>query len=236
MPFQYDPLYWIIIAPAVLVMLFAQWRIKTTFNRWSREPNEQGISGNNIARTLLSAYGMPEVTVEGTSGHLSDHYNPVSNILRLSESTIHANSVAAMAVAAHEVGHAQQDFKNSLLMRLRMGIVPLVNLGSQLGPVVFIVGLGLQASTIMWVGIILFSSAFVFALITLPVEIDASRRAMKMLQETDLITTHEDRRGARAVLTAAAWTYVAGMLNALFQVIYFIILALSGRRRGESPA
>ncbi|MGF1505473.1 MAG: zinc metallopeptidase [Anaerolineae bacterium] len=235
MPIQGDPLYWLIVGPAILIMLIAQWRMQATFRKWGDVPNSVDLEGNQIAARLLNAFNMPEVTVQGIRGELTDNYNPMSNVLSLSQSTVREESVAAMAVVAHEVGHAQQDAQNSLLMRIRSGIVPLVHFGSQLGPLVFIAGLAAGIGWLTWIGIALFGTAFQFALVTLPVEINASNRAMEMLEQTNMLASQRERRGARAVLTAAAWTYVAGMLNALFQVFYFISLALRGQRRGDGP-
>jgi len=212
-------------------MLIAQWRVKSTFSKWGRVPTSVSLEGHEIASKLLSNFGMPDVSVRGIQGELTDNYNPMSNVLSLSQSTARAESVAAMAVVAHEVGHAQQDADNSLLMRVRSGIVPVVNFGSQLGPILVILGITLQFPILTTIGIILFAMAFVFALVTLPVEINASKRATEMLDKSGLFATPQERKGARAVLNAAAWTYVAGMLNALFQVFYFITLAMRGQRR-----
>ena len=171
------------------------------------------------------------VNIRGIRGQLTDNYDPRNKTLNLSEGTAQQESVAALAVVAHEVGHAQQDASDFFLLRLRSGLVPAVNFGSQLGPILFLVGLLLQFSPLMWVGIIFFSAAFVFALVTLPVELDASRRAMGMLTSTGLVVGDREKRGARAVLSAAALTYVAALLTALFQLLYYIMLATGGRRR-----
>ena len=138
-----------------------------------------------------------------------------------------------MAVVAHEVGHAQQDANNSLLMKARMGIVPFVNLGSQLGPLLFITGFFSGIEWLTWIGIVLFSGAFIFAVLTLPVEIDASTRAIKMLDEQNLFASEQERQGAKQVLRAAAFTYIAGMATALFQLLYYISLARRGRDRTQ---
>ncbi len=228
--YQMDPLYYCILGPAILLMLFAQWRVKSTYDKWGKVPNQASLAGVDVAQRLLQQEVNQGVSIHGVRGQLTDHYNPMQNSLHLSESTINSPSVAAMAVVAHEVGHAHQDATNSMLMRVRSGIVPMVNIGSQLGPVLFLTGLMGQIDLLMWLGIALFSMAFVFALVTLPVEIDASRRALQMLEENNLLMTEQERQGAREVLRAAALTYVAGMMTALFQVIYYITLALRGRR------
>lgn len=228
--FQMDPLYYCILGPAILLMLFAQWRVRTTYDKWGRVPNQSGLTGVDVAQRLLQFNAMQGVSIEGVKGQLTDHYNPADNSLHLSETNVGNPSVAAMAVVAHEVGHAHQDSTNSLLMRVRTGIVPVVNLGSQLGPILFVTGFASQLDILMWIGILLFATAFLFALVTLPVEIDASRRALQMLQQSNLVTNEQDLQGSQEVLRAAALTYVAGMMTALFQVIYYISLALRGRR------
>jgi len=215
-------------------MLWAQWRVKSTFAKWGRVQNSSSLEGHEVAARLLQQFRMADdVTIQGIQGELTDNYNPMSNVLSLSQSTVRDESISAMAVVAHEVGHAQQDEDNSLLMRVRSGIVPLVSIGSQLGPVVFLVGLAMQSTLVTLIGLLLFATAFLFALITLPVEINASKRAMQMLEDAGLFQDVAERKGAREVLNAAAWTYVAGMLSALFQVLYFVTLALRGQRRGE---
>lgn len=232
MQFQLDPTYWLCLGPALLFMMFAQWRVKSTYEKWGGVPSQNGLNGAQVAQQLLAQGGMGNVQVGAVQGSLTDHYNPMTNQLALSEVTINKQSVGSMAVVAHEVGHAQQDATNSLLMRARTGIVPIVNLGSQLGPILFITGLVSQFPILMWGGIILFSTAFLFALLTLPVELDASRRALAMLETTGLVTNEEERRGASEVLRAAALTYVAGMMTALFQLLYYVSLALRGQRGG----
>lgn len=227
----FDPRYWLFIAPALLFMLYAQWRVQSAYNKWGRVANSHNIPGVRVAERLLQESGMYGVNIRGIRGQLTDNYDPRNKTLNLSEGTAQQESVAALAVVAHEVGHAQQDASDFFLLRLRSGLVPAVNFGSQLGPILFLVGLLLQFSPLMWVGIIFFSAAFVFALVTLPVELDASRRAMGMLTSTGLVVGDREKRGARAVLSAAALTYVAALLTALFQLLYYIMLATGGRRR-----
>ena len=233
--FQFDPVYWLVVGPAVLFMLYAQWRVKSTYARWDNQPTTHRQSGADVARKLLVDHGMREVSINAVRGELTDHYDPMKNVLSLSQGNYGGTSVAAMAVTAHEVGHAQQDASNSLLMKVRSGIVPLVNIGSQLGPILFVVGLMLASDLLIWLGLILFSGAFLFALVTLPVELDASKRALRMLKKSSLISSAEEQRGANKVLRAAAMTYVAGMLTSLFQLVYYVLLALRGRRTDRSP-
>jgi Zn-dependent membrane protease YugP len=229
--FLWSPTYWLFIAPALLLMLFAQWRVRSAYNKWGKVANRSNLSGAKVAERLLNDNRIYDVSIRPVAGELTDNYDPRSHTLNLSQGTGSQNSVAAMAIVAHEVGHAQQHAKGSLLMQLRSGIVPAVNIGAQFGPLLFIVGFFLRLTPLMWLGVAFFSLAFVFALITLPVEIDASSRALHMLKSSGVIVGDDERRGARAVLSAAALTYVAGMLMALFQLLYYVMLAGSGRRR-----
>ncbi len=231
LPFAWNPTYWIIIAPALLFMLYAQWRVQSAYRKWGRVASGRRLPGVQVAQELMAQNGLGGVGIRGVSGHLTDSYDPRSKTLNLSESTARQESVASMAIVAHEMGHAMQDATGFLLLRLRAGLVPAVNFGSQLGPILFIVGFFLQFTPLMWLGIVFFSMAAVFALVTLPVEIDASSRAMRMLREGGFLVSAQEARGARAVLSAAALTYVAALLTALAQLLYYVILASGGRRR-----
>ena len=229
--FFWNPIYWLFVAPALLLMLFAQWRVRSAYNKWGKVANHSNLPGAKVAERLMADNGIYDVSIRPIAGELTDNYDPRSHTLNLSQGTGSQNSVAAMAIVAHEVGHAQQHAKGSLLLQLRSGIVPAVNIGAQFGPLLFIAGFFLQLTPLMWLGIAFFSLAFVFALITLPVEIDASSRALRMLKSSGIVVGDDERRGARAVLSAAALTYVAAMLMALFQLLYYVMLAGSGRRR-----
>lgn len=238
--FYWNPYYLIFMAPALLFMLYAQWRVQSAYAKWGKVPNSHGLTGAQVAQHIVQRGGGPSIGegaglygigMRGIAGQLTDNYDPRSNTLSLSQSTINSASVASMAVVAHELGHAQQDMQNYLPMRVRSGLIPAVNIGSQFGPILFIIGIFLNFSFLMWLGIAFFSMAFVFTLITLPVELNASRRAMDLLDDGGLITDGQERHGARAVLNAAALTYVAGMLTALFQLLYYVLLASGGRRR-----
>lgn len=227
----FSPLFWVFVGPALLLALYAQWRVKSAYNKWGQVQNSLGLPGAKAAEKLLSETGLYGVSIQGIRGQLTDNYDPRSKTLNLSESTATKQSVAALAVVAHEIGHAQQDATNYALLKMRGGLVPAVNFGSQLGPILFIVGYFLRFQPIMWIGVAFFSMAFVFALITLPVEINASSRALKMLTTNGLLIGDDELRGARAVLSAAALTYVAALLQALGQLLYYVLLASSGRRR-----
>jgi Zn-dependent membrane protease YugP len=174
--------------------------------------------------------GLYGLGIQPIGGELTDNYDPRSKTLNLSQGSATGSSVASLAIVAHELGHAQQDSQGNLLMAARSGLVPAVNIGSHLGPILLIVGLLINLTPLIWLGIGLFSLAFVFSLLTLPVELDASSRAMKMLTTGGLLVGKDEADGARSVLTAAALTYVAAMLMALLQLVYFIFLG-SRRRR-----
>lgn len=225
---RWDPTYWLYLAPAMLFMLYAQWRVSSAYGKWRNVPNEKRITGAQAAEVMMRQEGL-NVALRSIQGDLTDSYDPRSKVLNLSAESAQGHSVASLAIVAHELGHAAQDSDGYFLMKLRSGIVPVVNIGSQLGPLLVIGGLFLNLAGLMYLGIILFASAFFFALVTLPVELNASKRAIRMLETGGLVASGEERRGARDVLNAAALTYVAGMLTALFQLLYYV--SLTGRRR-----
>jgi len=232
MPFFFwNPIYWLFVGPALLFMMYAQWRVQSAYRKWGGVRNSSGLAGVQIAERLINENGLYGLSIKGIPGKLTDNYDPRSKVLNLSEGTARQDSVAAAAIVAHEMGHAMQDSTGSLLLRLRGGIVPAVNVGSQLGPILFIIGILLRFGPLMWLGIGFFSLAFIFTLITLPVEIDASMRAMKMLTTSNLLVGNDERRGAQAVLSAAALTYVGSLLVALTQLLYYVSLASGSRRR-----
>lgn len=227
-------IYWIISLPALLLALYAQWRVSSTFNRYSQVPNARGITGQEAARILLRSAGLDHIRLEGTPGTLTDHYDPGKDVLRLSNGVATRPSVAALGIVAHEIGHAFQDATNYGPLRLRAGLVPIVNIGSWLGPMVFLGGLFLaqytESLTIAWIGLLLFAGTAVFALVTLPVELNASRRAQQMLENYQL-ASGEELRQTKAVLNAAALTYVAALAQSLSTLLYYFLLLSGGRRR-----
>jgi hypothetical protein len=229
-PYAFNPWYFIFMLPALAFALYAQWKVRSAYSKYSQVPNERGISGYQAAQELLRANGLYHVTIEGTPGELSDHYDPRGKVLRLSQGVANSRSVAALGIVAHEVGHAVQDAQAYAPLRLRSALVPAVNIGSSLGVWLFILGMILNFSGLAWLGVVMFSAAVVFALITLPVELNASSRAMKMLRDYGLLGRH-DLQGARAVLNAAALTYVAALAQALAQLLYFVFILTGGRRR-----
>lgn len=224
-----NPTYVLFALPALLLGLYAQFKVQATFKKYLRVANMRGITGLVAARELLSVSGLDHVTIEGTTGSLSDHYDPRSKTLRLSKAVAEMPSIASVAVVAHEVGHAVQDATGYTPMKVRSGLVPLVNIGSYLGPILFMLGLLAANSQLAWIGIIAFSGAAVFALVTLPVELNASSRALALLQSSGIVAGQE-AAAAKSVLDAAALTYVAALVQALSTLLYYISLVGGFRR------
>jgi uncharacterized protein len=180
--FYFDPMYFVFVIPAMLLALYAQSRVRSSYSKWSQVGNTRGINGVDVARNLLPSENMSDVQVEMSQGQLSDHYDPSNNILRLSPEVAQNASIASMSIAAHEIGHAAQDRDGYVWMKLRAGIVPFISLGSSIGYLVFLAGLLGQIPSIAWIGILLLSGGAIFSLVTLPVEFDASNRAIQMLE------------------------------------------------------
>jgi uncharacterized protein len=217
----FDPLYFVFALPALLLGLYAQAKVRGNFNKYSQVRTSRGVTGAQVARTLLDGAGLHQVSIEETPGTLSDHYDPRTKILRLSPEVYRVPSVAAAGVAAHETGHALQDAQRYTPLALRSLMVPAVSLGSNLGPLIFIIGLVIGSTQLAWVGVILFAAVVIFALVTLPVELDASRRAKKSLQSNNILFGDE-LQGVNKVLDAAALTYVAAAVSAIGTLLYFI--------------
>jgi uncharacterized protein len=234
--FFFDPMWFMIMIPPLIFMIYAQARVNSAFNKYSKVVNSQHITGAEAAEKLLQSNGLGNVTVEEVKSRLGDHYDPSKKVLRLSQAVANTPSVAALGIVAHEVGHAVQDKVGYAYMRFRTSLVPAANLGSTLGYVFVILGFLLAAfgtafgMTVVWIGVFLFSLAVIFSLVTLPVEYNASNRARQMLRSTGLVVAQE-YDGASAVLSAAALTYVAATLQAVAQLFYFILLAMGGNRR-----
>jgi hypothetical protein len=225
-----SPSYLIFGLPALLLALYAQWRVSTTYRKYLRVPNPGGMTGLQVAQYLLRSTGL-NLRVEGIAGELTDNYDPRNKVLRLSQSVAQSSSVGAVAVVAHELGHAMQDAEAFALLRLRSGMVPVVNFTSWLGPLIFFVGFLLQYEPLATIGIFFVAGAVVFSLLTLPVELDASRRAMQLLEQGSILTDDAALRGARQMLSAAALTYVAALAQSLSTMLYYISLLGGGRRR-----
>jgi Zn-dependent membrane protease YugP len=226
----FDPMYLLFAAPALIVMLYAQYRVSSTYKKYSKIPNMQKKTGVDIALLLLRANGLSDVKVEETKGVLTDHYDPRKKRLRLSKDIYRLSSVSSMGIVAHEVGHALQDNVGYFPMKIRGALVPVANVGTWLGYGCFLAGILLSVTNLVWAGVILFSGAVVFALVTLPVEFNASVRARQMLKSNGLVTTAESD-GVSAVLSAAALTYVAALLQAVSSLVYYIFVATGMSRR-----
>ena len=226
----FDPLYLLFAAPALLVMLYAQMKVRSTYGKYSQVKNMRGVTGYEAARTLLSTQGLSQVKIEQAGGLLTDHYDPRGKVLRFSKDVYNSPSVASLGIVAHEIGHALQDKLGYGPMRVRAALVPVANLGSTLGYIFFLLGLFAGIVGLVWVGVALFSGAVLFSLVTLPVELDASRRARHMLDATGLVSV-EEHQAASAVLSAAALTYVGALLQAVASLAYFVFLALGMSRR-----
>ena len=239
--FFFDPTYLCFMAPAFILMLLTSWYVKSTYNKWSRARVSSGLTGAQAAQRLISTGGLYGVRIQGIGGNLTDNYDPRTKILNLSQNVANVPSVAAVAVAAHELGHAMQDADNYFPLRFRAALVPAVNIGSCLGWIMIMAGIVLATmmnasslgTQIAWLGILVFSGGAVFALATLPVELNASARAKRLLAETGIIAGEDEIRGVNNVLNAAALTYVAGLASALLQLLYFVSLVsgVGGRRR-----
>lgn len=228
-----DPLFWVFVLPGLLLGLYAQSRIKLNITKYAEVRTQNGITGAEVARRLLDAKGLENVAIESTPGVFSDHYDPRSKTLRLSQQVYFAPSVAAAGIAAHEAGHALQDAEDYFPMEARTYIVPVVQLASQIAPWLFISGLVLQLETLTWAGVILFGSSFLLALLTLPVEFNASARAKELLVSHGIIKGDEQLAGVERVLGAAAWTYVAAAVSAI-GVWLFYVFVLFFRGSSES--
>lgn len=230
--FYLDPRYLLFMAPGLLVMLWAQWKLRSAYGKYRDIPNSRGLTGAQAAALVMRHAGVYDVQVEPIPGELSDHFDPTARVLRLSEPVYAGRSIAAIGVAAHEAGHAVQQHVGYAPMAFRTGLVPVVNLGSQLGWIVLMAGLFLQFTGLAWLGVLLFGASTLFALVTLPVEYNASARARQLLEETGLVTPDE-YQGVRTMLNAAAYTYVAGFAVSVLQLLYYISLVagMGGRRR-----
>jgi Zn-dependent membrane protease YugP len=216
----------LLLIPVILLGLLAQWWVRSTFNKYARIPAGAGWSGEQVAAKLLGRENLDSIGIEEVGGTLSDHYDPRARVLRLSNSVGRGSSIAAYGVAAHEVGHATQQRDGYLFYSIRHALIPVANLGSQLLIPLLFAGFLFRWGFLINIGIILYAAAVLFQVVTLPVEINASRRALEMLRGTGSVTA-EEVKGARAVLTAAAFTYIAATLTAVVYLVYLLL----GRRR-----
>lgn len=231
MPFFYgiDMTYIIYVLPALLLALWAQVNVKSTFAKYSKVASDGGMTGRDAARLILDANGLHHVQVTHVQGELTDHFDPKSNIIRLSDSTYNAATAAAVGVAAHEAGHAVQYAQGYVPMKIRSAIIPATNIGSNLAIPLVLLGIVFSAPSIAYIGVLLFALSVVFQLVTLPVEFNASRRAVAAIRESGRVSD-EGQKAAKKVLTAAALTYVAALAVALGNLLRLITLANRSRR------
>lgn len=220
----FDPLYLLFFLPGLLLSLWASSKVKSTFRRYSNVPSARGLSGAEAARELIRHRGVSGVRIEETHGFLSDHYDPIHRVLRLSADVYHGRSLSALGVAAHEAGHAIQHARAYGPLKFRSFVVKPAMIGSNLGTLIAMMGLFVQSAGLVWIGIVLFAAFVLFTLVTLPVEFDASKRAVVALRDIGIITPREVE-GTSAVLRAAALTYVAAAVTAVLQLLYFVMRA-----------
>ncbi|MCV9884425.1 MULTISPECIES: zinc metallopeptidase [Metabacillus] len=209
------------------ISIWAQFRVKGNFNKWAEVATKTGLSGAETARRILDSNGLYNIPIEVVPGTLSDHYDPVKKVVRLSEAVYYGRSIASVSVAAHEIGHAIQHQQSYAALMLRHKIFPIANIASGIAPFLFIGGMLLQQLSLIGIGIVFFSAAVAFQLVTLPVEFDASKRARNLMLAEGILY-NEEEHGVKKVLNAAALTYVAGALMALFELIKFIMIFMQG--------
>ncbi len=224
-----DLSYFVYVIPPLLFALWAQFHVKSVFAKYSKVPSERNMTGADAARMVLNANGLGTVRIERVSGELTDHYDPKANVIRLSDSTCDARTAAAVGVAAHEAGHAAQYEAQYLPIRIRAAIIPVTNIGSNLAFPIVMLGLLFSLQPLVYVGAMFFGLAVLFQLVTLPVELNASRRALAALSSSGL--SEEAVKAAKKVLTAAALTYVAALTAAIGNFLRLLSLANRGRRR-----
>ncbi len=230
--FFLDPMYFVFVLPALLLAFYAQARVRGAYAKYGKVPNQRGLTGEAAAKIILGPEGLYDVNIEGTPGNLTDHYDPRTKTLRLSAGVARQPSVAALAIVAHEIGHALQDHTAYAPLKMRGAIVPAVQVSAWVGPILFILGLLLGTPQLAWLGVAFFAMSAVLALITLPGDLDASRRGLRLLQTYQLADGRE-LQGARSVLSAAALTYVAALAQTLATLLYYVFLltGFGGRRR-----
>ncbi|MEW6084778.1 MAG: zinc metallopeptidase [Chloroflexota bacterium] len=239
----FDPTYLFCVAvPSLILMGITSWYVRHAYNQWSRVRASSGLTGAEAAKQLISRAvyigeaGSPDlrnVRVLGVGGNLTDHYNPQDKTLYLSPGVANSPSVASVAIAAHELGHAIQDAEGYIPLRFRSAIVPMVNIGSNLGWILILAGLIFRFTELAWLGVFFFAGGAVFALATLPVEFNASARAKRLVAEAGIVRTDEEMRGVNQVLNAAALTYVAGLVTAVLQLLYYVFLVIGLGRRDD---
>ena len=222
--YNFGYLLWVLL-PTMLLSAGVQWYLRSTFSKWSQVRNSSNLTGPQVSQQLFSRTALQAIPVQRIPGALTDHFDPADNVVRLSDPVSSTPSVAAMAVTAHELGHVQQYQLHSPLIAARSFLLPAVQFSPTVSYFLIFGGFILNATGLIWLGVLVFGVSVLFALLTLPVEIDASRRGLKLLQEAGLMQTPDDANGARAVLTAAALTYLAGLISSVLTLLYYVNLA-----------
>lgn len=224
--------YMIFMIPAFILMGLTSWYVRSAYSKWSQVRATSGLTGAQAAQRLITASGLMGVRIQTIAGQMTDNYDPRTKVLNLSQGVSAQPSVASLAIAAHELGHAMQDAEDYAPLRFRAALVPAVNIGSNLGWILIMIGLFLNFTNLAWLGVAIFSGGALFALATLPVEFDASARAKRMLVDSGLISGEAEIGGVNSVLNAAALTYVAALVTAVLQLLYYVMLISgNGRRR-----
>jgi len=221
-----DPVYlWYVFIPAMLISLGVQIYLRSTFSRWNATQNSSGIVGPQVAQRLFDRTSLQPIRIERIRGTMTDHFDPGANVVRLSDPVATEPSVAAMAVTAHELGHVQQYQTGSALIKARGALLPALQFSPTISYICILFGLWWHMTGMLWIGIFFFGLMILFSLLTLPIEIDASRRATRLLREAGLLQNEADARGARAVLLAAALTYLAAAITSILQLLYYVSVA-----------
>lgn len=221
--FFIDPLYIILVGPAILLTMFAEIKVKSTFNRWKQRPNSRGMTGAQAAQYMMDIHGIHDVSIHQISGELTDHFDPTNKTVNLSSEVFGGTSIASIGVACHEVGHVIQHEEGYVPIKIRMAIIPITNIGSELAIPLIVLGLILNVTGLAKIGVWCFALSTLFQLVTLPVEFNASHRALDTIKNSGMFVS-EDYEGAKSVLTAAALTYVGALFVSLMQLLRWIII------------
>jgi len=224
--FYIDPVYfWLVFIPTILISIGVQLYLRSTFSKWSKVKNSSGLVGPQVANQLYDHTSLQPVRTERVKGTMTDHFDPGNNVVRLSDPVSTQPSVASMAITAHELGHVQQYQTGSALIKVRGFLLPALQFSPTVSYIAILLGLWFNMTGLLWLGIIFFALMVLFSLLTLPVEIDASRRGTRLLQEAGLMRSDADAKGSKAVLTAAALTYLAAAITSILQLLYYISIA-----------
>ena len=228
--FYIDPVYfWYVLIPTLIISIGVQIYLKSTVSKWSQVRNGSGEFGYQVAQQIFDRTSLNAIPLEKISGSMTDHFDPGANVVRLSETTAGKNSVAAMAIAAHELGHVQQYQAGSAMIKARSFLLPALQFSPTISYIAILLGLWFNMTGMLWLGILFFALMVLFSILTLPVEIDASRRGLRLLDEAGLMVSPEDKQGAKSVLTAAGLTYLAAAVTSILQLLYYVSIA---QRRG----